>query len=293
MRFPSFFSIFLLLGAETMARIRFLTALSNDPEALVEFYSGYFGMHVLARSEEGDVSLTDGYFNLTFLRMRRRLRALEPRFGIGLNHFGLEVESIDRTLERYHAYNPLGIAVPEPGGPHFGEMRIYDPEFMPVSLSERGFGMTTNEAAMPRLLHVALQAFSPPAVSEFYRHVFGLRLLEDTNNGFASTGMPNKFMGDGAVNLAINTFYRGYNVGHQGSYGVNHFGFMVDDWQTLTKEIGKKFVAAARPPNRPYEDARVEDPDGNMIDLGETKGWELDAGVRVFPPSRSRVTAPS
>ena len=276
-----------------MARIRFLTALSNDPEALGAFYTGYFDMRVLARSKDGDLSLTDGYFNLTFLRMRRGLRATEPRFGVGLNHLGIEVESIERTLERYHAFNPQGISVPEPGAPHFGEMRIYDPEFMPVSLSEKGFGVTTNEAKMPKLLHVALQAFNPLAVMEFYRDIFGLRLLEDTNNEFASTGMPNKFMGDGAVNLAINTYYRGYNVGHQGSYGVNHFGFMVDDWKTLMAEIGKKFVAAPRPPNRPYEDARVEDPDGNMIDLGETKGWELDAGVRVFPPRRLSETAPA
>jgi catechol 2,3-dioxygenase-like lactoylglutathione lyase family enzyme len=276
-----------------VARIRYLAALTNEPQRLADFYVGYFGMREFARSDDGDISLTDGYFNLTFLRLRRKLRATEPRFGVGLNHIGLEVDSIERVLERYRKFNPEGIVAPEPGGPHYGEMRIYDPEFMPISLSEKSFGVLTSEATMPRLLHVAMNTFNPPAVMEFYRDVFGLRLLEETNKEFASTGLPNKFMGDGAVNLAIHSFYRGYNVGHQGSYGVNHFGFMVDDWKTLTDEIGKKFVAAPRPPNRPYEDSRVEDPDGNMVDLGETKGWELDNGLRVFPPSRSAETAPA
>jgi hypothetical protein len=89
-------------------------------------------------------------------------------------------------------------------------------------------------------------------------------------------------MGDGTVNLSIHAFYT-ENPGHQGHYGMNHIGFMVDDWKTLTDEIGKKYPAAARPANRPYEDSRVEDPDGNKVDIGQTKGWEVDDGIWVYP----------
>jgi catechol 2,3-dioxygenase-like lactoylglutathione lyase family enzyme len=270
-----------------MGKIRYLAAMTYEPDRLAAFYSGFFGMREFARSPEGDVSLTDGYFNLTFLRIRRELRALEPRVGVGLNHLGLEVESIEKTVERYLAYNPKGIVRPEPGGPHHGEMRIYDPEFMPVSLSEKGFGVTTREATMPHLLHVAMNSFDPPRTMDFYERVFDLRPIAKTNDYFARQGLDNKFMVDGAVNLALHSYYRGLNEGHQGSYGINHFGFMVEDWKTLMADIGRDHVAAPRPADRPYEDARIEDPDGNMVDLGETKGWEIELDVRVFPPGRS------
>jgi hypothetical protein len=37
--------------------------------------------------------------------------------------------------------------------------------------------------------------------------------------------------------------------------------------------MGKiRYLAMLRPPNRPYEDSRVEDPDGNKIDIRQTKG---------------------
>lgn len=159
-------------------------------------------------------------------------------------------------------------------------MRIYDPEFMPISLSQRGFGVTTREAQMPKLLHVALNAFYPSNVMAFYEEVFGLRQLQKANAQRVRQKRPNRFMGDGQVNFAIHAFYTEY-AGHEGHYGINHFGFMVNDWQSITADIGKSWPAMLRPPNRPYEDSRVEDPDGNKIDIGQTKGWEVDNDVWV------------
>jgi catechol 2,3-dioxygenase-like lactoylglutathione lyase family enzyme len=132
------------------------------------------------------------------------------------------------------------------------------------------------------MLHVAFNAFHPPSVMEFYEEVFGLRPLRRINAHCMREQLANRFMGDGDVNLSIHAFYTSY-AGHQGHYGFNHIGFMVDDWKTLTDEIGKKFPAAPRPANRPYEDSRVEDPDGNKVDIGQTKGWEIDDGIWVYP----------
>lgn len=263
-----------------MGKIRYLAMLSEQPGALADFYTRYFAMRELGRSPEGDVSLTDGYFNLTVLKMRHALRESEPRLAIGANHLGLEVDSIEETVERYLKFNPQGIVVPEPGGVHYGEMRIYDPEFMPISLSQRGFGVTTCEAQMPKLLHVALNAFYPSNVMAFYEQVFGLRQLQKANAQRVRQKRPNRFMGDGHVNFAIHAFYTDY-AGHEGHYGINHFGFMVNDWQSITADIGKTWPAMLRPANRPYEDSRVEDPDGNKIDIGQTKGWEVDDDVWV------------
>ena len=263
-----------------MAKIRYLALMSDQPEAIADFYAGYFGMRVYARSAAGDISLTDGYFNLTCFKLRPELRELEPRIAVGLNHLGLQVESIAAVTARYKAFDPNGIVVPEPGGPHYGTLRIHDPEFMPISLSEGSFGVADGEARMPRLLHVALNAFAPPRIMEFYQQVFGLRPLTQTNQPWIRAGRSNRFMGDGMVNFAIHAFYTD-NPGHQGRYGVNHFGFMVQGWRDLMEEIGRHYPAAPRPANRPFEDARVEDPDGNMVDLGETKGWEVDDQVWI------------
>ena len=263
-----------------MGSIRYLAMLSHQPDVLAGYYSHYFAMRELGRSPQGDVSLTDGYFNLTVLKMRKELRESEPRLAIGANHLGLEVDSIDETVERYLKFNPKGVVVPEPGGLHYGEMRIHDPEFMPVSLSQRGFGVPTREAALPKLLHVALNAFYPTPVMEFYEQVFGLRPLAKANAQRVRQKRPNRFMGDGHVNFAIHAFYTDY-ADHEGHYGINHFGFMVRDWKSITDDIAKKYPAAPRPPNRPYEDSRVEDPDGNKIDIGQTKGWEVDNDVWV------------
>src|SRR5690349_4211584 len=112
------------------AKIRYLALMSDQPEAIAAFYQGYFGMALLARSAEGDVSLTDGYFNLTCFKLRPGLRELEPRMGPGLNHLGLQVESIEEVRERYQRFDPDGIVTREPGGPHYGTLRIHDPEFM-------------------------------------------------------------------------------------------------------------------------------------------------------------------
>lgn len=263
-----------------MGKIRYLSMLSHQPLEVAAFYSGYFGMKELGRSEAGDVSLTDGYMNLTVFKIQPKTREFEPRLAVGMNHMGLAVDSIEETVKRYLKFNPNGLVVPEPGGIHYGEVRIHDPEFMPVSLSERAFGVPTSEATMPKLLHVALNAFFPTPVMNFYEQVFGLRPLAKANAQRVRAKRPNRFMGDGTANLAIHAFYTDY-AGHEGHYGMNHIGFMVNDWQTITAEIGKKFPAAPRPANRPYEDARVEDPDGNKVDIGQTKGWEIDNDVWV------------
>ncbi len=263
-----------------MGKIRYIALTSDQPEHVSLFYKAYFGMTELAISNDGDISLTDGYFNLTIFKRRLALREFEPRMNIGFNRLGLQVDSIEELKKRYLAFNPRGIIVDEPEGPHYGSIRIHDPEFMPISVSESGFGVKSNEPRMPRLLHVALNAFYPSEVMSFYQTVFGIRPLSKANAHRVEVGRPNRFMGDGTVNLAIHSFYADY-AGHEGCYGVNHIGFMVRDWKKITAEIGRQYHAAPRPDNRPYEDSRVEDPDGNKIDIGETKGWEVDDGVWV------------
>ncbi|MFI5269016.1 MAG: VOC family protein, partial [Chloroflexota bacterium] len=79
------------------ACVRYISIVSERPEALAEFYAGHLGMRELGRGPEGDISLTDGFYNLTFLKQRPGLEADDR---LGLNHFGLEIEDIREVEAR-------------------------------------------------------------------------------------------------------------------------------------------------------------------------------------------------
>ena len=128
-----------------MSRIRYLAMLCAEPAALAGFYGRGFGMAEIGGSAAGDVSLTDGGFNLTLFKQRQQLH--EPCMELGLHHLGIAVDDVDETLARYRAFNPRGVVIPESGDLQHGDVRIHDPECDPVTLSQRQFGLT---AARPR-----------------------------------------------------------------------------------------------------------------------------------------------
>ena len=53
------------------SRIRYLGIVTDQPDALSHFYQTYFGLKELATSPAGDVSLTEGSFNLSLLKNTR------------------------------------------------------------------------------------------------------------------------------------------------------------------------------------------------------------------------------
>src|SRR5690348_8138650 len=134
------------------ARIRYLAYLSDAPDELAGFYARHLGLDELGRSAEGDVSVSDGFYNITFLKRRRQLR--EPHNELGLHHIGLEVDNLDETLNRYRAFNPNWPVRDEPGGLHFGAKRVYDPEGNPISLMQGSFGVRERTNRVPRLRHI-------------------------------------------------------------------------------------------------------------------------------------------
>jgi catechol 2,3-dioxygenase-like lactoylglutathione lyase family enzyme len=254
-----------------MIRIRYLAFLCNDAAKLADFYVRYFGLSEMGRNMAGDVSLTDGFMNLSFLQMRASLG--EPRMEVGLHHLGLEVDDIEQIKENYLRFNPNGVIVPEEGDLHHGSLRIYDPECNPVSLSTTAFGVKNAVERLPRMRHIAFNALYCEAIRNFYMHVFGLRELKSTEL-WRRNGRPNRFLGDGNSNLAIHAFYTD-NFGHEARYGVNHFGFLVPELDGIVAAL-EKVVPIAKRPDRPYEDYRARDPEGNGIDISYTKGFEVD-----------------
>lgn len=254
-------------------RLRYMAVMSDNPDELAQFYKGRFKLEELGRSNEGDVSVTDGFFNISMIKRRPELH--EARTGLGLHHVGLEVDSIDAVLERYRATTKRPI-IEEKGGIHFGDVRIFDPEGMPISLSEKSFGVGDRPERLPRLRHIACNALWPEDILNFYILVFGFRELAASRER-RQQGRGNRFCGDGCTNFAIHPFYN-ESEGHEAHYGVNHFGLLIDDVVGKVNELQGEIPTSKRPASRPYAEYRLRDPQGNMFDLSQTKGWEIDAG---------------
>ena len=167
------------------ATMRYIVFQTDNPSDLADFYRRNLGLEELGRSNAGDVSATDGFFNVTFLKRRPELH--ESRSAAGLHHFGFQVDDLDATLERYRALMPNMPIIEEKGGLHFGDVRIFDPEGMPISLSEKPFGITKEQERLPRIRHVACNALWPEGILNFYTLLFGFRELGRAASG-ASRG---------------------------------------------------------------------------------------------------------
>jgi len=255
-----------------MAVINYLAVISDNPEQLAGFYQRFLKTEEIGRSPEGDISITDGFYNITFFKWRPSLH--EPRMEIGLNHIGLEVESLEEVKNRYLKFKPRGTIVAEPADVQHGQIRIHDPDGNPVTLSEKGFGVRKNRR-MPGIRHVAYNTHDPEGMREFYCDVLGLREVM-TSYQYRQDGKLNRFVGDGFTNLALHPFYNSSSPGHEMKFGINHIGFLVRDLKAVMEEISAGASVQKRPANRPYAEFRFTDPEGNRLDLSQDKGWEVD-----------------
>ena len=256
------------------ATICYVAALSRDPEPLARFYTDYLGLTERGRSPEGDITLTDGFYTLALFRHRRELG--EPHMAEGWNRIGIAVDSLAETEARYRALCPRGTVVRESGVLGHGELRIYDPECKPISLSERKFGLPElKPRGLPRIAHMALNALDPETSFDFYRAVFGFRELREAHAAqFAKPGYRNRHVGDGTSNMAIQAFYND-RPGHEGRFGIAHIGFLVGDMDGLADRIAAVATVNRRPADRAQSEIRMRDPQGNGCDLSR-RGWEVD-----------------
>jgi catechol 2,3-dioxygenase-like lactoylglutathione lyase family enzyme len=262
-----------------MTRIAYLAMLCAEPAALARFYVDNLGMGEVGRSADGDVTLSDGGFNLTLFRNRSALH--EPHMENGLHHIGVAVDNIEAVVARYRARYPRGTVIGESGDLQHGEARIFDPECNPVSLSQRNFGLPAATARIPRIAHLALNALDTEAIRDFYRDIFGFReVFEAHKHRIGEPGYRNKHVGDGHSNIAIQVFYSG-EAGHEARFGIAHFGFLVPSSKAKAEEVVTGGAAVkARPAHRTQSEIRMRDPDGNGCDLSQ-RGWEVDTGKWV------------
>lgn len=255
-----------------MLQIRYLAILSEDPAALAGFYRNAFGMRELAVSPSGDVSITDGWLNLTVFRIRPELG--EVRMEPGLHHIGVAVEDIEQVKARFRKRCPRGVMVPEPGGAHYGDLRLYDPECIPVSLSRRSFGLGSETQAQPCIGHIGFDALDPDAMIDFYADVFGFTGMGNRDRG-GDSARPDRFANDGRISLEIHCYF-GKRTGYSARYGINHLGLLAHDAAKVAEGCRNAFPLVSG--NTMDETYAVDDSDGNRLHVARSRGIEVDLG---------------
>jgi hypothetical protein len=274
------------------AHFGYIAIVTDQPEKLADFYARHFQTRELGRSEAGDISITDTFLNLTFLKQRPGVEAASGR--PGLSHYGIAVQALDEIEARLAEHFPGTRLEPESADLHHGEARVIGPNGLPISLSTRNFGVSGTPRRLPRIRHLATSFAEPnDPQTDFLVKVFGFREVS-TSFERRKVGMNVRFVGDGNICLALlgrggGRLKAGMERPHVDVYrddaelevntrtGLQHFGFVVEDMQAV---IGGMPQELARWTNkreaRDMAEYRVFDPDLNAIDLSQHTGFEVD-----------------
>ena len=122
---------------------------------------------------------------------------------------------------------------------------------------------------MARIRHIAILTEDVEKLVQFYTTAFGLKIVHGVGTA--------TYLSDGHINLAIIPIGPERAIeGPQLQVGINHFGFEVEDVAAVREscqDLNAASTVAKRPPNREAE-YRVQDPDGNLIDLSK-HGWPV------------------
>ena len=275
------------------AHFGYMAVVTDQPRALADYYAKYFDMWELGHSDEGDVSITDGFLNVSLLKQRLGVEGASGR--PGLSHFGIAVSDVHELEANLEEYAPDANLEAEPGDLHHGEYRVYGPNGLPVSVSTKNFGVTGNARRLPRIRHMAL-SFPPsndPQTS-FLCNVFGFREIT-TSMVRRKYNSPVRFVGDGNICLALLSMgggglrKAGLEQGFEDTYGNNderalntksglqHFGFVVEDQQAVMDAMPPELARwTNKREARDMAEYRVFDPDLNGIDLSQRNGFEVD-----------------
>jgi catechol 2,3-dioxygenase-like lactoylglutathione lyase family enzyme len=251
------------------SQIRYLAIVSEHPEVLAAFYSGYFSMRELGRSGSGDVALTDGFYNISILKRRDGERP-------GISHFGVTVDDIGAVQARLRQFAPKTEICQDEGGLFHGDYWISDPSGQTVALSEHQFHTPAVERAFPCIRHLAVCVANNDEVLDFYVNVFGFR-ESSTSKRIRAQNRVVRWAADGATAMAIlpDRSRRDMNERESPKDGLNHFGWLVNGLDSFLKSLPEGCLSE-RPSSRPMAEYRGFDPDRNPFDISQDKGYEID-----------------
>ena len=261
------------------ARLKHLAIVSSDPERLLRFYEGAFGMQ-----RDRAIVVTDGYIGMNVNR-----RA--PGRQAGLDHFGFEVDDVEEIFARVRDDYPSIDFLKRPENRPFAGISMHDPAGNVFDLSQAGMenrrGMYAEapgaEHQLPRhISHLMLRVVDPATVAGFYRDVFGMRL----DDGAPDDGTFH--LTDGTIRFVVAP----WKIGNYEGSGIerpalDHLGFEVESLETFHGDVER--LVAESPELTPlgatkdeegsarsrllstcrYGSAHLADPDGVLIDVAQ------------------------
>lgn len=251
------------------SQIRYLAIVSERPEVLAGFYSRYFSMRELGRSDGGDVALTDGFYNISIVKPRDG----EPR---GISHFGVTIDDIGAVEARLRQFAPSTEIKKDEGGLFHGDYLVRDPSGQTVALSSRQFHTPVVERAFPCIRHLATCVSNNDEVLDFYVNVVGFR-ESTTSKKIRAQNRAVRWAADGATAMAIlpDRSRRDMNERESPKDGLNHFGWLVNQIDDFLDSLPEGCISR-RPSSRPMAEYRGFGPDRNPFDISQDKGYEID-----------------
>jgi len=123
---------------------------------------------------------------------------------------------------------------------------------------------------MPEIRHMAICTNNNRRLARFYMLILSMEEVwnEEQNSPYAF------YITDGYFNLNCLQIHPRL-AEQKRDVGINHFGFKIESLKEVEKRLGElnpPIKLAARPADGRYTEFRIQDPDGNGVDIAE-RGW--------------------
>jgi len=214
------------------AKLKHLAIISDNYVLLSRFYEALFGMRTSKSPRpESAVAIGDGYVGMNIIPQKLGRQA-------GLEHFGLEVEDVDKVAARLKEKYPAIQLVKRPTNRPFAGISTHDPDGYVFDLSQQAM---TNRAEVyvegewqqeRYISHFVLRSLNPTDLAKFYREVYELQELEKPADD------RNHYLSDGRVTMIISpwaiTDYEGAGIEPR---HMDHLGFRVEDVESFKKDL--------------------------------------------------------
>jgi predicted enzyme related to lactoylglutathione lyase len=265
------------------AKLNHLAITTDHYTTLGMFYRAVFGMKVSGDTarEMSAISVGDGYVGMTLIPRRGGRKA-------GLDHFGIEVEDLEKVRAKVAKKYPDIEIVKRPSNRPFASYSAHDPAGNYFDLSQQGHENRAEVYAQGEwkqdnsISHFALRARQAGRMAEFYADVFEL----EARNVAGESG--SYHLTDGRVTLAILPWtisaFDGAGIEQP---AMDHMGFRVPSLDAFKKNLAKveqqNLQIRAKPidfdsegvarkkllAKCPYGSLQLADPDGTLIDVAE------------------------
>lgn len=267
------------------AKIKHVALVSRDYALLGIFYEALFGMQSSRNARrESAVAISDGYVGMN-------INPRAPGRQAGFDHFGFEVDDVERIQKRVREQYPTVELLKRPSNRPFAGISMHDPAGNVFDLSQRGMENRTDVyedveqtgSRNPRhIRHFMLRAVDPTGLAQFYRDLFELKDEDKPADD------PNCYLTDGQVTLIIAPWkiadYLGSGIERP---ALEHLGFAVESLEQfeadLKRVVSRNSYLAPRPVGAgPEGEVRLKllatcrygryqlaDPDGVLIDVSE------------------------